>query len=81
MDIVPLAFVTHFAKTAGEYPVTNYAANCWADEIYVDKNGQKTGIFDKCHSFINSIQQCQANGKKVLVSFGGDAQCTPGSMV
>ncbi|KPI41819.1 Endochitinase 33 [Cyphellophora attinorum] len=76
VDIVPLAFVTYFPKEndANGYCKMNFANNAWASEFWTNPVTGVTypDVFDNMHTFTGVIQKCQANGKKVLISLGGD---------
>lgn len=74
VDIVPIAFVTHFAQKAGEFSTMNFGPNAWADEQWTVDGKVYPGVFNNLHYFLNTIPKCQANGKKVMISFGGDSQ-------
>jgi chitinase len=79
VDIVPLAFVTYFPKEndANGYCKMNFANNGWASEFWTNPVTGVTypDVFDNMHTFTGVIQKCQANGKKVLISLGGDPRC------
>jgi hypothetical protein len=70
VDIVILAFVTHFVSNGG-YPAMNMASNCWAPNAAQQAAGA-TGLLD-CVSdgFASKIARCQQQGKKVMLSVGG----------
>ena len=76
VDIIILAFVTDFF-TAGGYPTLNLASKCWGLDpntaLGAAANSKgATGLID-CISpgFASQVAQCQATGKKVVLSLGG----------
>jgi chitinase len=77
IDIIPIGFVYKFPQngTSG-YPGTNFGNACLASEYYIDEDGHTTDIFNPCSSIERDIPICQAKGKKILISIGGD---TPGN--
>jgi len=70
IDIVVLSFVTSFFSPNG-YPSLNLASNCWAASAGQSAIGA-TGLLD-CggDGFARQISDCQAAGKKVMLSLGG----------
>ena len=70
VDIIILAFVTNLVS-AGGYPALNMASNCWAASAAQQAAGA-TGLLDCVgDGFASEITQCQALGKKVMLSLGG----------
>lgn len=70
VDIVILAFVpTLFG--AGGWPSLNMGPHCWASTSAQSQAGA-SGLID-CVSdgFASKVQQCQSQGKKVMLSLGG----------
>ncbi|KAF2270835.1 glycoside hydrolase [Lojkania enalia] len=70
VDIVNLAFVNQFPKNVGEFPATNFANAC-GEEMYQYADGTNSGLRSNCPSIGPGIKECQAAGKKVLLSVGG----------
>ncbi|RYP20702.1 hypothetical protein DL765_002652 [Monosporascus sp. GIB2] len=70
IDYVTLAFVNKSPEHANGYPGTNFAAHCAAGVYY--NNGKKTELLKDCSFIKEDIKTCQALGKKVLLSIGGE---------
>ncbi|KAF2791151.1 carbohydrate-binding module family 18 protein [Melanomma pulvis-pyrius CBS 109.77] len=70
IDIVNIAFVNQFPLKVGDYPSTNFANAC-GDATFTKPDGTKSGLLSSCPSIGPGIKECQANGKKVLLSIGG----------
>jgi chitinase len=70
IDLVILAFVPTFFGPGG-WPTLNMGPHCWAASTAQSQAGA-TGLID-CFSdgFAHQVRQCQAAGKKVLLSLGG----------
>lgn len=69
-----MGFVNSFPDEAGNngFPGTNYANACGSDN-WVAPDGTQTKMFKSCWQIEEDIPKCQALGKKVLASLGGDA--------
>ena len=79
IDVIPIGFVNKYPnQDAGSYglPGMNFGNACWATEYYVDAQGHTTEAFDRCHGLIDDVPTCQAAGKKILISIGGDSPLT-----
>jgi len=63
VDIVVLSFMTSFPGS-NDIPTLNFASSC-TDKF---SNG-----LAKCSSIASGISSCQSNGKKVLLSLGGES--------
>ena len=73
VDIVPIAFVNYFAKSEGEFNKMDFGPNVWADDEWVDEKGDKLkNVYNNAHEIVKHMDTCQKNGKKVLISLGGD---------
>ncbi|ORY05275.1 glycoside hydrolase superfamily [Clohesyomyces aquaticus] len=70
IDIVNIGFVNGFPKNTSDYPSTNFANACDA-EWFTRPDGIKSQLLSKCPSIGPGIKECQAKGKKVLLSIGG----------
>ncbi|KAF2274910.1 glycoside hydrolase [Westerdykella ornata] len=70
VDIVNLAFVNQFPKKRGDYPATNFANAC-GEQFFEYPDGTLSGLRSYCPSIGPGIKDCQAKGKKVLLSIGG----------
>ena len=72
IDMVIMAFVTSL-EAGGGYPSMNMASNCWAPNGAQAAVGA-TGLLDCVGDGLSAkVAQCQAKGKKVLMSLGGSA--------
>ncbi|KAH9868708.1 hypothetical protein J1614_007780 [Plenodomus biglobosus] len=71
IDIVNIGFVNVFPKARGDYPGTNHANACQADYYPDPKTGQPSKLLRTCPGVEQSIKDCQASGKKVMLSLGG----------
>lgn len=71
IDIVNIGFVNAFPKTRGDYPGTNHANACQADYYPDPKTGQPSKLLRTCPGVEQAIKDCQAAGKKVMLSLGG----------
>ena len=70
VDIIILAFVTTFFGPGG-WPTLNMGSHCWAASSAQSQAGA-TGLIDCVgDGFADQVRQCQAEGKKVLLSLGG----------
>ncbi|KAF3917938.1 Endochitinase [Dactylellina cionopaga] len=76
VDIVLVSFVTKFKGIAG-FPVINLSNQCGNVFMYAENAKNKTDILT-CPSIGDQIQQCQAIGKKILLSLGGATWNEPG---
>lgn len=68
VDMVVLAFLTHFSGPAG-YPTINFGAACGGQTQQMLSAGA-AGLLS-CPLLASYITKCQAMGKKVLLSLGG----------
>ena len=68
VDIVILAFLTHFFGTGG-FPIVNFGAACGGQTSKMASVGS-TGLLN-CNFMAEDIKICQDLGKKVLLSMGG----------
>lgn len=68
VDMVILAFLTHFSGPAG-YPTINFGAACGGQTQQMLTAGA-AGLLS-CPLLASYITKCQAMGKKVLLSLGG----------
>ncbi|KAI8938010.1 hypothetical protein NX059_005683 [Plenodomus lindquistii] len=71
IDIVNIGFVNVFPKARNEYPGTNHANACQADYYPDPKTGKPSQLLRTCPGVEQSIKDCQASGKKVMLSIGG----------
>ena len=72
-EYITVSFVTSTPEkdpAGAGYPGTNFGSHCNAD-VY-SANGKKTRLLSKCDQISADIPYCQARGKKVLLSIGGD---------
>lgn len=72
-EYVTVAFVNNSPEqdpSGLNYPGTNFGAHC-AAEVYT-KNGKKSNLLSQCTFIAEDIPKCQALGKKVLLSVGGE---------
>merc|ERR1712000_707751 len=74
IDVIPIGFVNTFPDQAGNngYPGTNYANAC-GSPYWIAPDGTQTKMFTTCYQLAEDIPICQAAGKKILVSLGGDS--------
>lgn len=74
MDIIPIGFINVFPDEAGAngYPGANFGNACGGD-MWVAPGGKQTQMFVNCWQIEEDIPKCQALGKKVLLSIGGDS--------
>ncbi|EXJ91530.1 hypothetical protein A1O3_00078 [Capronia epimyces CBS 606.96] len=80
IDVIPIGFVNVFPDQAGAnngYPATNYGNAC-GSPYWVAPDGTQTEMFTSCWQIAEDIPVCQALGKKILVSIGGDS---PGNFI
>ncbi|KAG9776762.1 Endochitinase A1 [Exophiala dermatitidis] len=73
IDVIPIGFVNTFPDHSGNngYPGTNYANAC-GSPYWVAPDGTQTKMFTECWQIAEDIPVCQALGKKILASIGGD---------
>ncbi|KAL2424386.1 Endochitinase A1 [Exophiala dermatitidis] len=73
IDVIPIGFVDTFPDHSGNngYPGTNYANAC-GSPYWVAPDGTQTKMFTECWQIAEDIPVCQALGKKILASIGGD---------
>lgn len=78
-DVIPIGFVNTFPDQAGNngYPGTNYGNAC-GSPYWKSPDGTQTKMFTNCWQIAEDIPVCQAAGKKILVSLGGDS---PGNFI
>lgn len=75
IDIIPIGFITTFPDQQegnNGYPVANYGNAC-GSAYWVAPDGTQTKMFTSCYQIAEDIPKCQALGKKILVSLGGDS--------
>jgi chitinase len=85
MDIIPIGFVNSFpdqsttpdGRPLNGYPAANYANAC-GGTLWVAPDGTQTQMFQNCWQIAADIPKCQAMGKKILASLGGDS---PGTFI
>lgn len=79
IDVIPIGFVNTFPDQDGNdgYPGTNYGNAC-GSPYWIAPDGTQTKMFTTCSQIAEDIPICQAAGKKILVSLGGD---TPGNLI
>jgi chitinase len=74
-EYITLAFVTSSPENDVSglgYPATNFAGHC-AGSVYVNHaNGISSELLSDCTLISDDITKCQALGKKVLLSIGGE---------
>lgn len=80
MDIINLAFVTDFPTAIGGTPGTNFGNQCSGATFQVtvplDGGGFElvnTTLLEGCYQIYEDIPICQAMGKKILLSLGGES--------
>jgi len=78
IDIIPIGFVNVFPDQEGTYgyPGTNFGNQCGGS--WIDPEGHETQMFASCSQLAEDIPICQAAGKKIFISLGGDA---PGNYI
>lgn len=71
LDIINLGFINIFPDQGpGDYPGSNFGNQCDGNTYVVD--GVTTDLLSGCHQIAADIPLCQAAGKKVLLSLGGE---------
>lgn len=71
IDIIPVGFVNRFPsmKDNNGWPSWNFGNQCWGTPLYEDT---KMYMYCDVGSWSTQIQACQAKGKKILLSIGGE---------
>ena len=88
IDIIPIGFVNGFGNGQTFYwstetyspnngwPSANFGNQCGGG-LYVTPDGKQTNMFTLCTQLRDDVAYCQAKGKKILLSIGGDNQKSP----
>ncbi|OQV06459.1 hypothetical protein CLAIMM_11021, partial [Cladophialophora immunda] len=71
MDIIPIGFVNVFPDQTGG-PGTNYGNAC-GSVTWKAPDGTQTNVYTTCDQIAEDIAVCQAIGKKIFASIGGEA--------
>lgn len=71
MDIIPIGFVNVFPDQANG-PGNNYGNGC-GSPLWVTPDGKQTQMLTECSQIAEDIKTCQAAGKKIFASIGGDS--------
>lgn len=79
IDIIVIGFHNVFPPAGNGYPGNNFGNKCWATTYQgPGYNGKYTPgndrLFSACPTVQAQIPQCQAKGKKILLSIGGQAK-------
>jgi chitinase len=76
LDIIPIGFVNVFPDQQNG-PGSNYGNAC-GSPAWVSPSGEQTQMLTYCSQIEEDIKVCQAAGKKIFASLGGDS---PGNLL